>query len=290
MRSILTFILVVGISILLITPAFAQTEDELVAKFLKKVEKKHNKKVGYLVFNGSMGRLLQDNDYNKMSVRVSPLVSSLSTTGTGEIKKLNYSYELFGGFGMMATPKTSVEFGMSYWLKQGSSQTGDFNLSLVNLDDPLDHYSFELNSQVQIYGFSGSVDYYLTSPPDKDGVLSQIALKVGGGAGYYFANWELWEGFAGYNLSTSTPETIGGNLSGSAPGFTANLAAEIPVSLAGLVIEGEARYLYLNFTNIKWYNSSNQEVVATVNNSGAKVELDMSGPRFQIGLKRYFSW
>jgi hypothetical protein len=70
----------------------------------------------------------------------------------------------------------------------------------------------------------------------------------------------------------------------------ANAAAELPLGLAGLVVEAEGRFLYLNFTKMSWYNSSNDEIVATVNNSGAQVELDMSGPRFQLGLKRYFSW
>ncbi len=289
MRSIFAIVMVIGLSLLLITPTFAQTEDELVAKFLKKAEKKQEKKVGYLIVNGSFGRLNRDNDYNKMSVRVSPLVSSIGD-GTGEVEKINSSYELFGGFGIMPSPKTSLELGFSYWLKQGSAQTGDFNLSLLNSDDPDDHYGFDLNSEIQIYGFSASVDYYLSEPPDKDGNLNNLAFKVGGGLGYYFASWELRDGFTGYNLSTGEPEVISGQLTGGAPGFTASLSAEYPINFAGLVIEGEARYLYLNFTSMNWYNSNNEEAVATVNNSGAQVELNMSGPRVQFGLKRYFSW
>jgi hypothetical protein len=278
-----------GLSLLLITPTMAQTEDELIAKYLKKAEKKSTKKVGYLVINGSFGRLYRDNDYNKFSNRVSPLVASVGG-GDGELEKINKSIEIFGGFGMMASPKTSVEFGFTYWLKQGSTETGDFNLSLVNLDDPLDHYGFELQSEIQIYGFTGGMDYYLSDPPDKDGQLHNLAFKVGGGFGYYFANWELWEGFTGFNLNTSESEIIGNKLTGSAPGFTANVAAEYPIGLGGLVFEAEARYLYLNFTGMNWYNSNNEEVVATVNNSGTKVELDMSGPRIQLGFKRYLSW
>jgi len=289
MRSFFTLILTLGLAILLIAPAMAQTEDEMVAKFLKKTEKKHQSKVGYLVLNGSLGRLYRDNDYNMFTNRVSPLVSSLSG-GTGEVKKLNYTYELALGFGVMPTHKTAVEIGFAYWLKQGSSQTGDFNLSLVNLDDPNDQYGFDLSSEVQVYGFNLNVDYYLSGPPDKEGILNGLALKAGGGLGYYAASWQLWDGFTGFNLSTSEPEVISGKLTGSAPGVTANVAAELPMGLAGLVLEAEARYLYLNFTGMKWYNSSNEEVVATVNNSGLKVELDMSGPRFQLGLKRYFSW
>jgi hypothetical protein len=289
MRTFLALIVVIGLSLLLITPVHAQTEDELVAKFLKKAEKKHTKKVGYLFANGAFGRLYRDNQYNMFTERVNPLISSVSGNDT-EIKKLNQSYELFGGFGMMPSPKTAVEFGFSYWLKQGSSVNGDFNLSLVNLNDPNDHYGFELRSEIQVYGFTGSIDYYLSEPPDKDGQLHNLAFKVGGGLGYYFADWELWEGFTGYNLSTGTPETLGGKLNGSAPGLTANVGVEYPLNIGGLVVSGSVQYLYLNFTGMNWYNSTNEEIVATVNNSGLKVDLDMSGPRVRLGLKRFFAW
>ena len=82
MRSIFVMVLVIGLAILVVAPAMAQTEDELVAQFLQKAKKKHTKNVGYLMLNGSFGRLFQDNDYNKMVTRVSPLVADLSG-GTG---------------------------------------------------------------------------------------------------------------------------------------------------------------------------------------------------------------
>lgn len=289
MRSTFTLILVVGLSLLLVAPAIAQTEEELVAKFLKKAEKRQIKKVGYFVVNGSMGRLNRDNDYNKFTTRVSPLILSASG-GTEGIEKMEYSHEFFGGFGVKTSAKSAATIGFTYWLKMGSSQVGDFNLSLVNLDDPNDHYGFELNSEIQVYGFSGQVDYYLSNPPDKDGILNTLAFKIGAGLGYYFAQWKLWDGFTGFNLNTATAEVINGELKGSAPGFSAGLSAEYPINLLGLVLETNVRYLYLNFTSMKWYNQYNQETVATVNNSGLRVDLNMSGPRVQMGLKRYFSW
>jgi hypothetical protein len=289
MRSFFFVIMVIGLSLLLITPAFAQTEDELVAKFLKKTERKQSKKVGFLVVNGSFGRLFQDNDYNKFTTRVNPLLASVGST-TPTVEKINNSYELFGGFGMISSRKTAAQFGFTYWLKQGSAQTGDFNLSLVNMNDPGDLYGFNLKSEIQVYGLTGEVHYYLSEPPDKYGKLHNIAFKLGAGFGFYFANWELWDGFTGYNLSAGTSEVIEGKLKGSAPGFKALAGAELPIGLAGLVVEGAAQFLYLNFTGMKWYNSNNEETVATVNNSGKKVELNMSGPRVQLGLKRYFSW
>lgn len=289
MRSFFLVIMVIGLSLLLITPAFAQTEDELVAKYLNKTEKKQIRKVGFIVVNGSFGRLFRDNDYNKFTVRVNPLLAAVGST-TPTVEKINSSYELFGGFGMISSPKTAAQIGFSYWLKQGSAQTGDFNLSLVNINDPADLYDFNLKSEIQVYGLAGEVHYYLTDTPDKYGKLHNIAFKLGAGFGFYFASWELWDGFTGYNLNTGTPEIIEGKLKGAAPGLKALAGVELPIGLAGLVVEGSAQFQYLNFTGMKWYNSNNEEVVATVNNSGTKVELDMSGPRVQLGLKRYFSW
>ncbi len=289
MRSILAFFLAIGLSLLLVVPAMAQTEDELVAQFLKKTEKNHVKKVGFVVANGSFGRLNHDNDYNKFSVRVSPLISSVSG-GTVGVDRIYDSKELYGGLGLMMSPKTSGTIGFGYWFKMGSEQSGNLDLSLVNLDDPNPVYDFNLKSQVQVYAISGQIDYYVTNPPDRDGILHALAFKVGAGAGFYFANWQLWDGFTGFNIDTGEPEVVGGKLTGSAPGFTAQAAVEYPMQLGGLVVEGSLRYLYLNFTGMRWYNDNNQEVVATVNNSGTRVNLDMSGPRLQLGLKRYFSW
>jgi len=289
MRSIYTLFLVMGLSLLLAVPAMAQTEDELVAQFLKKTEKNKVRKVGFFVVNGSFGRLNRDNDYNKFSVRVSPLISSVDGSSVG-IEKINYSQEFFGGFGFIVSPKSSATIGFSYWLKMGSSEFGDMNLSLVNLGASDPTYDFELNSQVQVYGIAGDLDYYLVNPPGADGQLNNLSFKVGGGLGYYFARWQVWEGFTGFNLTTGVPEVIDGKLKGSAIGVSLQVSAEYPIKLGGLVMEGSARYLYLNFTDMKWYNSYNEETVATVNNSGLPVELNMSGPRFRIGLKRYFSW
>ncbi len=289
MRSILAFFLAIGLSLLLVVPAMSQTEDELVAQFLKKAEKTQVKKVGFVIANGSFGRLNRDNDYNKFSVRVSPLISSVSG-GTVGVNRIYDSKELFGGFGLMVSPKTSGMIGFGYWLKMGSKQSGDLDLSLVNLDDPNPVYDFNLKSQVQVYAISAQMDYYVTNPPDRDGILHALAFKVGAGAGFYFANWQLWDGFTGFNIDTGQPEVVGGNLKGNAPGFSAQASMEYPMQLGGLVVEGSLRYLYLNFTGMRWYNDNNEEVVATVNNSGTRVNLNMSGPRVQLGLKRYFSW
>ena len=62
MRFRLASLLSFGLCLMLAGSAFGQTEDELVAKFLDKAEKQKTKKVGFLVVNGSFGRLFRDND------------------------------------------------------------------------------------------------------------------------------------------------------------------------------------------------------------------------------------
>jgi hypothetical protein len=50
-------------------------------------------------------------------------------------------------------------------------------------------------------------------------------------------------------------------------------------------------YLYLNFTNVSWYNSQDQEIIATVDGTeDGRVDLDFSGVRGKVEIKRYFSW
>lgn len=289
MRSFFAYILVSFLVLVLAVPAMAQTEDELVAKFLKKAEKKQIKKVGYFILEGSYGKLGTNSDYNEFASGVSRYLFSSSGESVG-IDGIYRSKEIYAGFGLMTNPKMAASVGLSYWLKMGSSENGDYNLTLVNASDTDDRSDFDLKSEVQVYGFSSGFHYYLMNTPDKFGKLHNIAVKANMTAGYYFASWELWEGYTGYNLSTNSGSDIGGKLTGSAPGVSLGLSLEYPTPLAGLVLEGSASYFYLNFSKMKWYNDNNEENVVVYNNDADRVELDFSGPRANFGLKRYFSW
>ncbi|MEE9441232.1 MAG: hypothetical protein V3V99_01000 [candidate division Zixibacteria bacterium] len=289
MRSRLLFLAILAVSLLLAIPSFAQTEEELVNKFLKKAEKNQIKKVGYLIIQGSYGRLNSDNDYNYFTGRVSPLMAT-ATGGPVSIDGIYRSKEFYLGFGILTSPKSSAQVGLTYWLKMGSKEVGNYDLTSLNLEDTDVRTDFDLSSQIQVYGLSGSFDYYLFNRPDKFGILEKAAIKVGGGSGIYFAKWDLWDGYSGFNLNTQTATTIEGNLTGMAPGFSAHVSAEYPIKMGGLILEGSLKYLYLNFAKMKWYNGNNEETVATYNLSGDRVDLNLSGPRAQFGLKRYFCW
>jgi len=283
--------MVLGIALLLVVPVNAQTEDEIIAKYLKKAESttKSKTQLGYFYFNGTYGRLKNMNDYNQFAEGLSPLISGINGS-YDHIDGIFRSKEFNAGLGYMVSRNMAVSAGLSYWLKMGNTPVGDYDLSAAFPTDTSAHTGFELKSEVQVYGFAADAHYYLVSPPDVNGVLKSLAVKLSVGGGYYFARWSRWENYLGYNLSTGDYEEIGGKLSGSAPGVTVGASFEYPIKLAGLVIEGGARYQYLNFTSMKWYNDQSEETVVVHQGTGDRVKLDFSGPRAQFGLKRYFNW
>lgn len=289
MRFRLFIVFGVVLSLLLAGSLMAQTEDELVAKFLQKAEKKQIKRVCFFTVNGSYGRLLTGSDYNNYVHQISPAILALNDSDS-RVEGIYRTKELQASFGVMTSPNMAATIGFTYWLKMGSDKTGDYNLSLVNMDDPIDHDNFSLKSEVQVFGFTGGVDYYLLNPPDQEGLLHGFAFKVSATGGYYFANWEVWEGFTGYNLYLENQEIINGKLTGQSLGGNIGIAGEYPVRLFGLVIEASAKYQYLNFSKMKWYNDLDHENVVVYGPEQRRVELNLSGPRAQFGLKRYFSW
>lgn len=289
MRSKLFILISLLIGLFLAGSIQAQTEEELVARFLKKADKHHVKKVGFITFSGSYGKLSTVSDYNQFAIKTSPNIVNIGTEGR-LVEGIYRSKEFNLAMGVMTSPKTSMEFGVAYWLKLGSNNVGNYNLSQVNYLDSVNHTGFELESKVQVFGITGNLNYFLFNNPDRDGTLHGSALKLGFGAGYYFARWNLWEGYSSYNLNSSVQQALTGKLSGSSIGLTASLGGEIPLKMGGIVIEGAVKYLYLNFAKMKWYNSNNEENVVTYNSDNDRVELDLSGGRVHFGLKRYFSW
>jgi len=276
MRSRLFFLLTLVISLALVTPAFCQTEDEVVAKYLKKTEQNRERKIWFVTASGLYGKLSDDNQYNDFR--------SNSAIGLDGIYR---SKEISVGFGLMVARNVAVGASAHYWLKLGNDATGNY---IRLAEDPIDTVaSTDMKSNLQVYGFTGNIDYFVMNPPDKSGILHGPALKINVDAGYYFARWELWEGFLGYNLDTEASEVVDDKFTGGAFGGSAGLAAEMPINFGGLVVEGAIRYEYLKFSKIKWYNGDDNEVVVAGNDARERVELDLSGPRVQLGVKRYFS-
>jgi hypothetical protein len=129
------------------------------------------------------------------------------------------------------------------------------------------------------------------NPPKAAEKLTKPALKVGIGAGYYQAKWELWDQYANLNLATSTPNPTNSTFRDNTIGFTFNVGGEYPLSASGFAVGLDLHYLYLNFKDVAWYNSSDQKIVATYEgNESSAVVLGLSGIRAKLELKKFFSW
>lgn len=278
-------ILLVGIMFLFVAvgSAFAQSEDDVVASFMKKAQKKYKTKVGFISTSFSYGFLKNDNGINQFkdyaNSRISPGAPVPGAWRT---------YQFNANFGLMLNPRTALKFGFDYWMKMGGDITGDYTLSI----EPLGvQTGFNLKSQVNILGFSTGADYYLTNPPDRYGIIHALALRVGATGGFYMAKWEIWEGLTSYNLATSSFESNSNPLKDNSLGFTVTLGADYPTPVWDMLIGLDLGYQYLNFDNIKSYNTVDEELYLSASDSGTdRITLDLSGFRAKIELKRFFSW
>jgi hypothetical protein len=264
-----------------------QTEDEIVAKFLKKQEQKHFNKIGFVSAYFSYGKLQDDNPYNEYvnfaNLNIAPIGGVYDKLSA--VKKSNQ----FGAtLGMMLSKRMGFKLGFEYWLKMGTDVIGDYDFDIAPLGE---HYDFNLVSEVQVYGANIGVDYYLMNPPDYNGRFQGFALRVCGGAGYYMSQWKLWQGTSSYNLATGATETAVDPQKGSAPALYGGLGCDLPVGFLGLTFGMEAIYTALNFDNLKSYNSLNEELYLTYPNDNAKrLNLDFSGIRGKIELRKFFTW
>ena len=160
----------------------------------------------------------------------------------------------------------------------GAGKTTTINLFL-NFIDPTE-------GQALINGIDSAKD-----PLGAKEHVAKLTVRVGGTAGLYVANWDLWPEYRNLNLATNAPVNANTTFRGTAPGLTFNFGVEYPVGWAGLVAALDMNYLYLNFKNVAWYNASDEEVVVTYNGTAdSRVDLALSGVRGKFEIKRYFNW
>ena len=146
-------------------------------------------------------------------------------------------------------------------------------------------------SELRVLGVNTGFQYFLLNPPKTNQKLTGLAARIGATIGYYTASWDLWSQYENLNLATSTPVTDNTTFKGTAPGFSLGFGLDYPLGLLDLGLAMDASYLHLNFNNVAWYNSSDEEIIAT--NDGTvdgRVNLSLSGVRGKIELKRYFNW
>lgn len=259
-----------------------ETEQEIVNKYLAKAQKMQTYKLGWLSFNYQYNRVNRDNDYNKMANALSNQISGTTFEWIGTTSAFGIE------FGTVFKKKFAWTIGGELWSKAGTNYTGTFTYTPpsggpVAVVNP--------KSEVSVWGVTTGFQYYLINAPKPATKLTSLAIRTGFNVGYYVATWQLFDQYQNVNLSTGTDEGQNIDYKGSTVGFSFNLGADYPVNLWDMSLGLDASYLMLNFGNVAWYNLQNQEIVATwTGDEAGRVDLDLSGFRAKVELKRFFSW
>ncbi len=257
-----------------------ETEQEIVNRYLRKTQAKHTRKISWIATNFTMNRINRDNDYNKFADYNTQHFSNVTLPWIGEAGSFGVD------LGMMLGEKFAWSLGGEYWLKMGVNKSGEFTYSppqggTVTVEN--------LVSQVQVWGVTSSLQFYALNPPNKSNLLDRFALRLGVGVGFYQSSWDLWDNYQNLNLATSAPASTNTTYKGSAPSFSVNLGVDYPLPFFDMCVGFDVSYLYLNFTNVAWYNTDDQEIVATYSESPeSRVDLNFSGIRGKFEVKRFF--
>jgi len=259
-----------------------ETEQDIINRYFKKAEKMHKTKVGWLSGNFMLTRVNRNNDYNSFASGVSSQLSNGSIPWIGQ--QTAFGLE----FGMLMKEKWTWGIGGEYWMKFGPNETGDFIYTPLGGTAQM---ISNLRSEIKVYGLTTSLQYFVKNAPSDPKSTEGLSLRVGGTLGYYFASWDLWPEYQNLNLATSSTAGTNTTFKGTAPGIWLSFGADHHLGFYGLLLGADFGYQYMNFTNIAWYNSLDQEVVVSYSGlSDGRVDLDLSGFRGKLALKRFFSW
>ncbi len=280
--------LLIGIALVMSVSVSAQTknttsEQELIDKYLKKNKKQldKSKKLYWVSGHYAVNRINRDNDYNKFASYVSGQLTNtdLSWLNTGSSFGLD--------FGWLVSKNISWTLGGELWMPLGEIQLGTFDYNPPGGNTTVT----ELKSEIKVYGVATGIQYYIMNPPTVTEKLIKPAVRVGVGAGYYQVKWDLWDQYENLNLASAQPSPINSSFRDNTLGFTFNLGGEYPIGGSGFALGMDFHYLYLNFKNVAWYNTTDQEIVATyASSTSSRVNLGLSGVRAKVELKKFFSW
>ena len=276
--------LAIGVTAILAQPVAAQlTEQEIIDRYMKKSDQKlkQSKKLYWLSGSFAMNRINKNNDYNDFANYTS---AQFPTTQIYWLNKANsFGLEL----GLMINKKFAFSIGGEYWLKLGQNESGNFAYNPPSGSTTVT----ELISEIKVYGLTSTVHFYLTNPPSSRNHLTNLAIKIGAGIGFYQVSWDVWDEYQNINLSSSQPAAINATFKDSNIGLSLSAGAEYPLNFGSMSLGADVNYLYLNFNNVAWYNSQDQEVVASyAGDTESRVDLGLSGVRGRIELKKFFNW
>lgn len=259
-----------------------ETEQDIINRYLQKTEKKHVSKLGWASLHFTGNRINRHNDYNDFATNISTSLEG------GDVAWLDQAFSFGADFGVVFKNKYAWFLGGEYWLKQGTSLSGDFTYTPAGgtptiITDP--------TSEITVYGAYTGFQYYLMNPPTTENLLTKLCVRVNASVGFYGVSWDLFPEYQNLNLSTSASVQGNEKFSGTAPAFSIGAGVDYPVNFWNMAVGIDMSYLYLNFNNVAWYNAQDEEIVATYDNTeDGRVDLALSGIRGKIELKRYFSW
>lgn len=278
---------VVGLVIGLAASASAQLRDPnpneqaIVNKYLQKVETKHKEKLGWFSVNYTLNRVFRDNDYNY-------LMEAENNRLTGaKFGFLQYGSSIGLEGAMIFKDKFAWTIGGEFYLPMGDEIQGSFTYDSPSGPTTVDNP----RSRMTVYGFSTGGQYYFFNNPSGRDHLTSLAARAGGTIGFYAVSWNLFQEYGNLNLATSAPVSTNATYTDNALGFTANVGVDYPISFGNLVLSADFSYVHLNFDKVSWYNTQDQEIIASYNGSETgRVDLKFSGGRAKIQLKKFFSW
>ncbi|MFQ5499426.1 MAG: hypothetical protein ACE5FH_07115 [Candidatus Zixiibacteriota bacterium] len=282
MRPTTTLLLSMVLLGTLALTASADTESDIVSRYMKKTEAKQAHKIAWLSAQFSSVRINRNNDYNTFASFNSDQISGSSLNWLDQAPSFGLE------FGLVFNERFAWSLGGEYWLKLGQNDNTPSTYTPPGGSGPV---SATIVSEIKVYGLSTGMQYYFMGHPSAANQLTRYALRAGGSVGLYQATWDLWPEYQNLNLATSIAEGDNISFKGTAPSFSIDLGLDYPTSIFGLALGVDVSYLYLNFTNVAWYNVYDEEIVATVDGSAdGRVDLNLSGPRARLELKRFIGW
>ncbi len=265
----------------------AESEQQMVEKWLANMETVKPKLQIVPFFGISYGKVTPDG-YNTFATEFNRYVKYTSTTGVTALSGIYRITSFSGGVGLVVK-KGMLTFGFDNWLAVGSNNKGDFvayNDLGTGLAESIN--DFEMRSQINVRGVYLDYQYFLLNPPEPSARPDALSFRAGGGLGYYAGYWNLWDGFGGIRSDTGEFYVLEDALKGSGPGFHLSAGFEYP-AWYGFTLAFDAKYLWLKFDKMDKRLSATYELYLVNSETGDPIQVDFTGPRASLSLRRYFT-
>jgi len=285
-RFVLFSILLIAMLLLPLTLK-ATTEEDLVSEFVAKYEIKQPHRLIAPFFSFSYGKV-DPSGYHNFVGTTNSIVRRLDSQTPVPLSSIYRITGFEGGFGL-GVDKGLLSFGFNYWLTAGSSNTGDYQVVVdlaTGLSQDLNDFTFK--SELRVWGLFLDYQYFLVNAPMSFVKPRGFSVRAGGGLGYYTGYWYLWDGFGGIRTDTGEFYELEDHLTGSALSLHLSAGAEYPI-WKGFLLAFDAKYMWLKFGRMSKKVSPTYELYLIDGVSGDPIEVDFTGPRANLTIKRYFT-